>query len=108
MVAIPPDILETVLVNLLDNSRQNGASRVAITLSRTADGWSLIVADDGKGITPANTEKIFTPFFTTRRDDGGTGLGLGIVRSLLRAYGGEISLDSTARGASFRITVPAA
>jgi len=107
-VAIPPDILETVLVNLLDNSRQNGASSVAITLSRAADGWSLIVADDGKGITPANTEKIFTPFFTTRRDDGGTGLGLGIVQSLLRAYGGEISLDSTARGASFRIKVSAA
>jgi len=108
VVAIPSDILETVLVNLLDNSRQNGATSVAITLSRAADGWSLTVADDGKGISPANTERIFTPFFTTRRDDGGTGLGLGIVRSLLRAYGGEISLDSTESGASFRITVPAA
>ena len=108
VVAIPADILETVLVNLLDNSRQNGATSVAIILSRAVDGWSLTVADDGKGITPANTEKIFTPFFTTRRDDGGTGLGLGIVRSLLRAYGGEISLDATASGASFRITVPAA
>lgn len=108
VVALPADILETVLVNLLDNSRQNGASKVAITLDRAAGGWYLVVADDGAGITPANAEKIFTPFFTTRRDDGGTGLGLGIVRSLLRAYGGEISFEPTSTGASFRMTVPAA
>jgi signal transduction histidine kinase len=107
-VAIPPEILETVLVNLLDNSRQNGAGCVDITLNRAADLWSLTVADDGKGITAANASKIFAPFFTTRRDDGGTGLGLGIVRSLLKAYGGEISLESSATGAKFRVTVPMA
>lgn len=107
-VAIPPEILETVLVNLLDNSRQNGAGCVDIALNRAADLWSLTVADDGKGITAANASKIFAPFFTTRRDDGGTGLGLGIVRSLLKAYGGEISLESSATGAKFRVTVPTA
>ena len=106
--AIAPEILETVLTNLLDNSRQNGASRVDITLRRANEYVQFTIADNGAGISPANAEHIFDSFFTTRRNEGGTGLGLGIVRSLLKAYNGEISLEPSMTGATFRVTVPEA
>ena len=70
--------------------------------------FRLIIADNGAGISPANADIYSTSFFTTRRNEGGTGLGLGIVRSLLKAYDGEISLEPSASGATFRVTVPEA
>ena len=106
MVALPVEILDTILTNLFDNSRQNGANRVEIS-STVADGdVSLTISDNGPGVSPANRSQIFTPFFTTRRDQGGTGLGLGIVRALLRAYGGEISLEPSDKGAVFKVNIP--
>ena len=106
--AIAPEIFETVLTNLLDNSRQNGAGRVHIAFSRANGHVRLMVADNGAGVSPANAEYIFEAFFTTRRNEGGTGLGLRIVRSLLRAYNGEISLEPARTGATFHVTVPEA
>jgi signal transduction histidine kinase len=103
---IAPEILETVFSNLLDNSRQNGADRVAISHGLVDGVWSVTVADNGKGISPANSDKIFSPFFTTHRDEGGTGLGLGIVKSLLKAYGGDISLRASEKGAVFVVSIP--
>jgi signal transduction histidine kinase len=103
--AVPPEILETVFSNLLDNSWQNSAKRVDIKAARSNGYLSITLADNGQGISPANADKIFTPFFTTHREQGGTGLGLGIVRSLLKAYDGDISLEPNSHGATFRVTV---
>ncbi len=64
------------------------------------------VRDDGTGVSAANRERIFQPFFTTRRESGGTGLGLGIVVALLKAHHGTIRLDHTAAGAGFTIELP--
>jgi len=105
---IVSEVLEMVLTNLLDNSRQNGADRVEIVVERAGGNVSVLVADNGQGISHANADKIFAPFFTTHRDEGGTGLGLGIVRSLLKAYGGDVSLQPSSVGAAFRVTVPRA
>jgi signal transduction histidine kinase len=105
---IAAEVLETVFTNLLDNSRQNGAVYVEISL-RGVDGfWVITVADNGHGVSPANADKIFTPFFTTHRETGGTGLGLGIVKSLLKAYGGDIALAAAEQGATFVISLPGA
>ena len=49
-----------------------------------------MIEDDGPGITGANAEHVFDPFFTTRREDGGTGMGLAIVRTMLQAEGFDI------------------
>lgn len=108
-LAITPEVLETVLTNLLDNSRQNGAHRVEISCDSGDGGCAITIEDDGKGVSPANAEKIFTPFFTTHREGGGTGLGLGIVRALLEAYGGDIALvphEPNEPGATFRCAIP--
>lgn len=104
---VPREILETVLSNLCDNSRQNGASDVNITMQQSGPTLSIRVADNGAGISPANAENIFTPFFTTHREEGGTGLGLGIVRALLKAYGGDIEYVPATNGAVFAVTMPA-
>ena len=72
-------------------------------LSVRGYGESTPIADNGTGVTSANREKIFEHFFTTRRDRGGTGLGLGIVRALLTAHGGQITLQERTSGAAFTI-----
>jgi two-component system, OmpR family, sensor histidine kinase CreC len=63
------------------------------------------VTNDGEAIAENNRDKIFTPFFTTRRETGGTGMGLEIVRSM-RAHRGSIELIAAAEGAAFRLTFP--
>jgi signal transduction histidine kinase len=94
---------ERVFTNLLDNALAHGANRVEISCA--ADDKKLLcrVQDNGEGISPENFDKIFTPFFTTRRAKGGTGLGLDIVKSILNAHGGNIEVVKTAsdQGACF-------
>lgn len=100
---ISGDILETILTNILDNSCQHGADKVMISGEANERNVFLAIADNGSGISPGNAEKIFIPFFTTNREKGGTGLGLVIVRSLLEAYKGSISLKDSHTGAVFEI-----
>ena len=64
----------------------------------------MLAQDDGIGIAQGNAGRVFDPFFTTRRDTGGTGMGLSIVRSLLAARGGQIDLHPSDIGACFLIT----
>jgi signal transduction histidine kinase len=85
--------LETILTNLCDNAVQHHATHCTITSVLHDETIELILADNGEGIPPVHRDKIFTPFFTTRREQGGTGLGLGIVQSLLEAHHATITLD---------------
>jgi signal transduction histidine kinase len=62
---------------------------------------TLTFTDNGPGIPSADEARIFEPFFTSKRASGGTGLGLGIARSLIEAHGGGISYESVAQGARF-------
>ncbi len=76
--------------NLSDNSLQHGATKVNLSIEKHKKTVKLAFQDNGSGISEANQKRIFTPFFTTNRDTGGTGLGLGIVESLLKASNGHI------------------
>ncbi len=107
-LAIAPDVLEMVLSNLLENSLQHGATDLVIHAQRQASVLTVNLQDNGSGISPANRNKIFTPFFTTRRNSGGTGLGLQISLSLLKAYNGEMALVECPQGALFVLTLPLA
>jgi signal transduction histidine kinase len=107
-LAIAPDALEMVLSNLLENSLQHGASDLTIDAQQQGHFLKVNIQDNGAGISPANRNKIFTPFFTTRRNSGGTGLGLQISVSLLKAYNGEIALADCNQGALFVLTLPLA
>ncbi|KQM93426.1 histidine kinase [Sphingomonas sp. Leaf22] len=105
-LAIDARTLEAVLTTLVDNARQAAASVVVVTAA-VEDGTALIaVADDGRGIAPADRDRIFEAFFTTKREAGGTGLGLPIARSLVEAYGGTLTLGTAIAGARFEIVLP--
>ena len=108
LVAAPPATLEAVLTILLQNSRQAGAGHVTIRATHEGDQVILTLNDDGPGIAAADRERLFEPFFTSRRAQGGTGLGLPIARSLLAASNARIELADATAGAAFRITLPVA
>lgn len=92
--------LSVVLRQMLANAMAHGAGKVVLT----AAPGTFDFQDDGNGISPGNAARVFDPFFTTRRDAGGTGMGLTIVRNLLRAHRGDIALVPSPQGAHFRIT----
>ncbi len=68
----------------------------------------MTVSNDGDPISEANRDRIFDAFFTTRRDTGGTGMGLAIVKAVMTSHGGSIRLLPTDRGARFELQFPAA
>jgi len=111
-VSMAPEVLESILSNLVDNARQHGSPQVHVHLSaqpETHDGKDLVaitVQDDGAGISASDAERIFTPFFTTARQSGGTGLGLSIVQALVKAHHGTITLEESTSGARFRVLLP--
>ncbi len=81
-VAMAPEVLESILSNLVDNARQHGSPGVHVNLSahpekhEERDVVEITVQDDGPGVSASDSDRIFTPFFTTARKSGGTGLGL--------------------------------
>jgi len=105
-LAIAPDALEAVITNLLDNSLQHGAKQMQVQATLRENYLHLHLHDNGEGISPANRDKIFTPFFTTKRSKGGTGLGLEIIVSILKAYGGSIRVGDATQGAEFILDLP--
>ena len=107
-VRVPAALVEAVLTSLFDNSRQAGAAIVTLAARRTDDHVLLTLGDDGPGIAAGDRDRIFQPFFTTRRTTGGTGLGLAITRSLLQAHGGRITLLGDGAPAVFAIVIPTA
>ena len=72
------------------------------------DAVILEFRDNGRGIPAGNRDKIFTPFFTTHRENGGTGLGLRIVQTMLEAHSGKITLGETPQGTLFILQIPSA
>jgi len=102
--------LQQVLINLMVNAIQ--AMPEGGVLSLAAENWDesdmpvglkLVVADTGPGLTPAERERLFKPFYTARKPDG-TGLGLWVSQSLVERYGGRITVDSEAgKGSCFSV-----
>ncbi len=113
------DQLGQVLLNLIVNAQQALAERPAPRRLRIATGavqprpgrvagvW-LQVADNGPGVPEDISARVFDPFFTTKPAGVGTGLGLGVSRSLVREFGGDLILEPERPlgGASFRCWVP--
>jgi signal transduction histidine kinase len=105
-VAVPASAIEAVLATLADNSRQAGARRAWITARAEGAAVRLVFQDDGPGVAAPDRDRLFEPFFTTRRADGGTGLGLAIALSLMQAHGGAMALLEAETGARFEVTLP--
>lgn len=97
-----------IFSNLADNAARHGSSRLDIAAERHQGLLQIKVADNGEGVSPNNRAQIFDSFFTTRRESGGTGMGLAIVRAMLDAHGGAIRLLDTDAGTAFELTLPLA
>jgi signal transduction histidine kinase len=123
LAAVPPEAntriqgdrekLTQVLTNLLDNalSFTPPGGRVEVRLRRRPEGLELAVADTGAGIPAENLPHIFERFYradpSRARDTGGFGIGLSIVREIVRAHGGKVEAESSpGRGSEFRVFLP--
>lgn len=91
--------LNVVLAQLLQNAKQHGATKVSFTKAAN----TVTIQDNGAGISKANQDRVFDPFFTTNRSNGGSGMGLAIVHSTIRSYHGEISAAPSLNGAKLVI-----
>lgn len=108
--------LGQVFLNLLVNAAQaipvGHASENEIHLKTSIREGGLVdieVTDTGPGIPPEVLPKIFDPFFTTKPVGEGTGLGLSICHAIVKALGGEISVDTAiGKGTSMKVSLPAA
>jgi signal transduction histidine kinase len=101
-----PDIIFQVLLNLSLNSMEAIGSGGRITLYYETDEtmFYLLVSDDGPGISAKQRDRIFEPYYTTKRK--GTGLGLTVTRKLIENLFGYIELLPSKRGARFKIRLP--
>jgi signal transduction histidine kinase len=102
--------LNQVWSNLIDNALDAAPhhGRVDVTAARVRDRVLVRVIDNGGGIAPDVRAKMFDPFFTTKPVGQGTGLGLDIVRRLIRHNDAEIEVDSRPGHTEFRVSLPIA
>jgi two-component system NtrC family sensor kinase len=109
-----PNQLQQVFVNLVNNAAQaiagtGQAGTVTVRARPWLDGVAIDVADTGPGVPPSLAERVFEPFFSTKREGEGTGLGLAICQGLVKEHGGRLSLQpARGAGATFTVELPAA
>ena len=97
------------MINLIDNAVEAMDRRGVIDIEahhvRAESLVRIVVADDGPGIPPTERDKLFLPYYSTKRR--GSGLGLAIVRRIVAEHGGSIDVaDNTPRGTRFTVELP--
>ena len=112
-VSIDHNQMKQVLLNLIHNALQamptGGQLEVStVSAEREERRWVVMaVKDSGIGITPAEQNRIFEPFLTTKGDRGGTGLGLSVTYGIVTDHGGVIEVSSEPnRGSTFAVWLP--
>jgi two-component system nitrogen regulation sensor histidine kinase NtrY len=106
---LDPEQFRRVIINLMDNALEamGGRGSVEVSLRTSADGGRVFidVADDGPGIRDEDKERLFEPYFSTKKD--GTGLGLAIADKIVAEHGGSMRVrDNQPRGSVFTIELP--
>jgi len=111
-VAIPPDALRHIVLNLLDNAIKYGpdGQRVRVSTSLIGDEVHVAVADEGPGVPESERERIWRPFVRGAggAHRGGSGIGLAIVRDVAESHGGRVWVESSSAGARFVVALPCA
>lgn len=99
IMPLPQEDLHVILTQLVQNAVTHGADRIEMAWE---DGV-LQVHDNGAGVAEGNQSRLFDPFFTTTRSQGGTGMGLNIVQALAGAHGAQVRFVPTEKGARFDV-----
>jgi two-component system sensor histidine kinase CreC len=94
--------------HLADNAVRHSAKTIRLEAVDERTTVRLTVSNDGDPISTPNRDRIFDAFFTTRRDRGGTGMGLVIARAVMASHGGSLTLKPTNEGTAFELQFPAA
>ncbi|MDB5909040.1 MAG: Multi-sensor Hybrid Histidine Kinase, partial [Massilia sp.] len=111
-VAIDRDMWEKVVLNLVSNAcKFTPSGRIELELAPGPGVFTLTVRDTGIGIADDELDRVFERFYRSRRPDGlhieGSGVGLALVRELVRLHGGNVTVRSTpGKGSSFTVTLP--
>lgn len=102
------DQLQQVVLNLVRNAIQAAPphTTVEVVLRRDSAELVLEVRDEGPGVPDDLHDKLFEPFFTTRADRGGSGLGLSVVRTIVQEHHGHVAFIPRPVGALVRVTLP--
>jgi signal transduction histidine kinase len=108
MIGISTEKALIVLSHLADNAVRHNAKTIRLDTSSENTTIRMTVSNDGDPISESNRDKIFDAFFTTRRDAGGTGMGLAIVKAVMTSHGGWIRLLPADAGTVFELRFPAA
>jgi two-component system nitrogen regulation sensor histidine kinase NtrY len=108
-VSVDPEQIRRVMINLVDNAIEAMEQRGTIEIETQHDPSNnlvrIIVAEDGPGIPESERDKLFLPYYSTKRR--GSGLGLAIVRRIVAEHGGSIDVtDNTPRGTRFAVELP--
>jgi len=106
---VNPIQIEQAVVNLVRNAIEAGSREIHVRLDTEPErSLALIeVTDDGPGIPEAERVRIFEPFYTTRREQGGTGLGLSVVHGIASEHHGHLKIDaSESGGLAVRLEIP--
>jgi two-component system, NtrC family, sensor kinase len=102
--------IQQVVMNLVSNGLEamDSGGTMNIDVKEQADRVTLLVTDDGCGMTPQVIDNLFEPFFTQQRNGRGTGLGLSISHRIVTDHGGTIEVESPGpgRGSTFRVQLP--
>ncbi|MFW5658471.1 MAG: ATP-binding protein [Bacteroidota bacterium] len=103
-----PDQLNQVWTNIIHNSIQamKGDGKITIDLNKNGDMYEVRFTDNGPGIPDDIVEKIFQPFFTTKGEGEGSGLGLDIVKKIIARHGGDIRVDTEPGRTTFIVELP--
>ncbi len=83
-----------LIINAAQASRSEVRNKIVISAKKLDDSVDICVADEGAGIDPDNLERVFDPFFSTKRRRGGSGLGLSICREIVESCGGKLTIES--------------
>jgi two-component system, NtrC family, nitrogen regulation sensor histidine kinase NtrY len=106
--ALDRDMVRQVLVNLCNNSAHAGSANLRIAAQRRNGLVAIDVSDDGPGVSDEVRTRLFEPYTTTRAIGDGMGLGLSISKKIMLDHGGDLEWLESTRGATFRMTFPAA
>jgi len=106
--------MKQMVINLLTNASEAMTKGGIITITAdTAKNITndnvvrLVIADTGSGIKPEDAQKIFDPFYTTKKKSGGTGLGLSVVKGIVEKHGGDIKIESElGKGSTVIVELP--
>jgi PAS domain S-box-containing protein len=102
-------ILVNLIVNAVDAIGEGVPGSITIDVHPNADGKRIVcqVRDSGAGIPPEVLDKIFSPFFTSKPEDKGTGLGLPVAREIVASYGGSLDVTTVlGAGTTFTFDLP--